>query len=446
MSRTPPMSVAVIGGGAIGSAAAWQLAARGHRVVLVEQFGPGHGRGASHGSSRIFRYSYPSALYIELARRAGRLWRRLERLHGQRFYARTGSVDHGDPAAVQRLARSLHQAGIEHSVLTPGEAELQWPGLRFDGMVLHHPDSGRLHADQAVAALQRCAQVEGAEIRFHTSATGVRVSPSGVRVLSASGSIRVDQVVVAAGAWTCDILESLPTLSRSLPALVTTQEQPAHFAPRQTPVGWPSFLHHPGGQYLGPAVYGLAAPDGVKVGEHGTGPRVTPQHRDFGPIRTVCGGCSVQRSDGCRGRSDPGRGHHLPVHVHPRPGHFVIDRRGPITVAAGFSGHGFKFAPAIGELIAGLVAEQGRSHPLPAWTSCLRTGFGRTALTLPIAPPRHPIPGAFHVHRFEHFRKPAAGVEHPCPADPREPADRRGRPHRHHPAGAHPARRSPARR
>lgn len=364
MSRTPPVSVAVIGGGAIGSAAAWQLAARGHRVVLVEQFGPGHVRGASHGSSRIFRYSYPSALYIELARRAGRLWRRLERLHGQRFYARTGSVDHGDPAAVQRLARSLHQAGIEHSVLTPGEAELQWPGLRFDGMVLHHPDSGRLHADQAVAALQRCAQVEGAEIRFDTSATGVRVSPSGVRVLSASGSIRVDQVVVAAGAWTCDILESLPTLSRSLPALVTTQEQPAHFAPRQTPVGWPSFLHHPGGQYLGPAVYGLAAPDGVKVGEHGTGPRVAPQQRDFRPdpdgVRRLQRYAqqwlpgvdpSVVEATTCLYTSTP-------------DGHFVIDRRGPITVAAGFSGHGFKFAPAIGELIAGLVDEQGRSPTL----------------------------------------------------------------------------------
>jgi sarcosine oxidase len=358
------MSVAVIGGGAIGSAAAWQLAARGHRVVLVEQFGPGHGRGASHGSSRIFRYSYPSALYIELARRAGRLWRRLERLHGQRFYARTGSVDHGDPAAVQRLARSLHQAGIEHSVLTPGEAELQWPGLRFDGMVLHHPDSGRLHADQAVAALQRCAQVEGAEIRFHTSATGVRVSPSGVRVLSASGSIRVDQVVVAAGAWTCDILESLPTLSRSLPALVTTQEQPAHFAPRQTPVGWPSFLHHPGGQYLGPAVYGLAAPDGVKVGEHGTGPRVTPQHRDFRPDPD-----GVRRLQQYAQQWLPGVDPTLVeattcLYTSTPDGHFVIDRRGPITVAAGFSGHGFKFAPAIGELIAGLVAEQGRSPTL----------------------------------------------------------------------------------
>lgn len=323
-----------------------------------------HVRGASHGSSRIFRYSYPSALYIELARRAGRLWRRLERLHGQRFYARTGSVDHGDPAAVQRLARSLHQAGIEHSVLTPGEAELQWPGLRFDGMVLHHPDSGRLHADQAVAALQRCAQVEGAEIRFHTSATGVRVSPSGVRVLSASGSIRVDQVVVAAGAWTCDILESLPTLSRSLPALVTTQEQPAHFAPRQTPVGWPSFLHHPGGQYLGPAVYGLAAPDGVKVGEHGTGPRVTPQHRDFRPDPD-----GVRRLQQYAQQWLPGVDPTLVeattcLYTSTPDGHFVIDRRGPITVAAGFSGHGFKFAPAIGELIAGLVAEQGRSPTL----------------------------------------------------------------------------------
>ena len=97
MARTTTRSVAVIGGGVIGSAAAWQLAVRGHRVVLFEQFGPGHARGASHGSSRIFRHAYPLRRYVDLASRAARLWRQLERVDGQRVYARTGAVDHGDP-------------------------------------------------------------------------------------------------------------------------------------------------------------------------------------------------------------------------------------------------------------------------------------------------------------------------------------------------------------
>lgn len=348
-------TVAVIGGGAIGSAAAWQLADRGHRVVLFEQYAPGHARGASHGSSRIFRYSYPLADYVGLAGRAARLWRRLERLDGQRFYVRTGAVDHGDPGAVGRLATVLRQTGIEHTTLTPDQAAARWPGLRFDGMVLHHPDAGRLHADHAVAALHRQAREAGARTLFHTPVTGLRPAASGVRVVTHSGSFRVDQVVVSAGAWTAPLLAAVPTIARRLPALVTTQEQPVHFDSAQTPVGWPSFLHHPVAGHAGAGIYGLASPDGVKVGEHGTGPRVGPDDRDFRAdpagvarlreyaSRWIPGvDASTARATTCLYTSTP-------------DGHFVIDRAGPITVAAGFSGHGFKFAPAIGELVAGLV-------------------------------------------------------------------------------------------
>jgi sarcosine oxidase len=349
------VSVAVIGGGAIGSSAAWQLAARGHRVILFEQYAAGHARGASHGSSRIFRYSYPLADYVAFAGRADRLWHRLERLDGQRFYARTGSVDHGDPATVQRLARVLMQTRVEHSVLTPEQAAIRWPGLRFDGMVLHHPDSGRLHADHAVAALQRQARVAGAQTWFHTPAIGLRTTASGVRVLTASGSIRFDQIVVAAGAWTGELVAAAPALARQLPTLITTQEQPVHFAPVETPVGWPSFLHHPGLGHAGAAIYGLASPDGVKVGEHGTGPRVVPQSRNF-----LADPAGVARLQDYAARWIPGLDPTAAtattcLYTSTPDGHFVIDRAGPITVAAGFSGHGFKFAPAIGELVAGLV-------------------------------------------------------------------------------------------
>ena len=141
-----------------------------------------------------------------------------------------------------------------------------------------------------------------------------------------------------------------------LPELVTTQEQPAHFVPTETPVGWPSFIHHPGAEYTGPGIYGLASQDGIKIGEHGTGPRVEPETRDFRP-----------EPGGCRPAAASMRRSWLPGVDPPTPApttclytttpdhHFVIDRRGPITVAAGFSGHGFKFAPAVGELVAGLV-------------------------------------------------------------------------------------------
>ncbi len=354
MAHTTTRSVAVIGGGVIGSAAAWQLSVRGHRVVLFEQFGPGHARGASHGSSRIFRHAYPLRRYVDLASRAARLWRQLERVDGQRVYARTGAVDHGDPVRVELLARTLAEAGLEHSLLTPRAAARQWPGLRFDTMVLHHPEAGRLHADLAVAALQRRARAEGAEIWHHSAATGLRLSPSGVRVLTSSGSIRFDQVVVAAGAWTAELLAGTPLAGR-LPELVTTQEQPVHFVPTETPVGWPSFIHHPGAEYTGPGIYGLASQDGIKIGEHGTGPRVDPETRDFRPEPE--GVARLQRyAEQWLPGVDPATPAPVTCLYTTTPDHhFVIDRHGPITVAAGFSGHGFKFAPAVGELVAGLV-------------------------------------------------------------------------------------------
>ena len=345
----------MIGGGVMGSAAAWQLALRGHRVVLFEQYGPGHTRGASHGSSRIFRHAYPTRRYVALAARAARLWRQLERVDGQHFYARTGAVDHGDPATLHALAQALNEAGLEHSLLRPSAAQLQWPGLRFDTMVLHHPEAGRLHADQAVAALQRRASAEGAEVWHNSPVTGLRSHSAGVRVLTASGSLRFDQVVVAAGAWTTELLAGVPAVLRELPELTTTQEQPAHFLPLETPVGWPSFIHHPGAEYQGPGIYGLGSADGIKIGEHGTGPKVEPATRDYLPDPA---GIARLRAYAARWLPgvDPATASATTCLYTTTPDHnFVIDRRGPITVAAGFSGHGFKFGPAVGELVAGLV-------------------------------------------------------------------------------------------
>ena len=137
--------------------------------------------------------------------------------------------------------------------------------------------------------------------------------------------------------------------------MVTTQEQPAHFVPLETPVGWPSFIHHPGAHYTGPGIYGLSSTDGIKVGEHGTGPRVEPQTRDFLPDSAGVARLRDYAAQWLPG-VDPTSAKPLTCLYTTTPDHnFVIDRRGPVTVAAGFSGHGFKFAPAIGELVAGLV-------------------------------------------------------------------------------------------
>ena len=222
-------------------------------------------------------------------------------------------------------------------------------------MVLHHAEAGRLHADHAVAAMQRRARAEGAEVWHNSPVTGLRTHSAGVRVLNASGSLRFDQVVVAAGAWTTELLAGAPAVQRELPEMTTTQEQPAHFVPLETPVGWPSFIHHPGAEYTGPGIYGLGSADGIKIGEHGTGPVVETATRDYLPDPAGIARLRTYAAQWLPG-VDPATASATTCLYTTTPDHnFVIDRRGPITVAAGFSGHGFKFAPAIGELIAGLV-------------------------------------------------------------------------------------------
>lgn len=344
--------IVVVGGGAMGSAAAWQLAARGHEVVLLERFGPGHTEGASHGASRIFRRTYADATYIALARESYEWWRELERETGTSVLTLTGGVDHGADPRLDDLAGSMAVAGEDHAWLSPAEAAERWPGLRFDTRVLHTPASGRLHADRAVAALQQAATQHGAVVRHHARVLDIVPAEHHVSVVTEGTTYAAERVVVAAGAWAHALLGGLVPL----PRIRVTQEQPAHF-PTDLPLeDWPSFVHAPApaGEFGG--TYGLATPgEGVKVGFHGVGPVVDPDARDKRAeprqlaalqdyARTWMPGVDADRPApiSCTYATTPDE-------------NFVVDRHGALVVAAGFSGHGFKFTPTIGRLTADLV-------------------------------------------------------------------------------------------
>ncbi|MBH0118330.1 N-methyl-L-tryptophan oxidase [Rhodococcus sp. HM1] len=353
--------VVIVGGGVIGSAAAWRLAERGRSVVLLEQFGPGHRHGASHGSSRIYRQAYDGEFYTGLAARALPLWRALEDTTGTSVLTLTGAVDHGLPAALAAKAKALAALGIPHELLDPAEAGRRWPGIRFDTRVLHHPDAGRLHADRSVQALNHAAAHVGADIRHDDVVRGIRSTATGVEVVTDGTTIAAAHVVVAAGAWTRSLLaDAQLDVVPELPQLRTTQEQPAHFVP--IVADWPSFVHHRGAGLTGEGIYGLGSEDGIKIGEHGTGPVVEPETRDYRPDPA-----GVERLVDYATAWLPGVDPSSVVadtclYTTTPDSNFVVDRVGDVTVAAGFSGHGFKFAPVIGELVADLV--DGRSRAL----------------------------------------------------------------------------------
>ncbi|WP_327267372.1 FAD-dependent oxidoreductase [Streptomyces sp. NBC_01218] len=363
-------STVIVGGGVMGASAAWRLAARGHRVTVLERFGPGHDRGSSHGSSRIFRLTYADPWYVQLALRALPLWRRLEEETGRPVLTVTGAVDHGSPATVRELAATLAAAGRPGALLSPAQAAERWPGLRADTSVLLHAEGGRLHADAAVAALLAAAAGLGADVRHGVRVRALRRTGSGVVAETGAGErVVADTAVVAVGGWSPSVL---PDLVDGLPPLRVTQEQPLHFAVDDA-LRWPAFVHHPGAGFDEPGgVYGLGSADGVKVGFHAVGPVVDPDHRDRTPDPLA-----AARLEAYVRTWLPGLASAAPEPVTclytSTPDHdFVVDRQGPVTVLAGFSGHGFKFAPALGELAADLV--EGRpgarrfalGRPMPA--------------------------------------------------------------------------------
>ena len=202
------VDVVIVGGGIMGVATAWQLARTGHEVVLLERFRPGHDRGAGHATSRIHRQAQASEPHVRLAAEALPLWREIERETGADLLRITGGIDHGDPARTAQLAAGLAAHGIGHRLLDPEAAAARWPGMRFDGPVLHQPDrTGRLHADHAVAALAAAAIGHGARIRYSTTATAVTVhGEDRVEIATSAGPVLARRAVVAAGAGTDALL------------------------------------------------------------------------------------------------------------------------------------------------------------------------------------------------------------------------------------------------
>lgn len=362
---TAPFDHVVIGAGVVGAATARTLAARGERVLLVEQHGRGHDRGSSHGGSRIFRMGYADADYVALCQQALDAWRSLEVASGRTLLDLTGAVDHGRTEQVDAIAAALTDAGIDHERLSPAQAAARWPGLAFEGSVLTHATAGRIRSADTIEALLDLAASDGAELRFDTRVTGIE--DHGERVtLTIDGPggttcVTATSVVAAVGSWAPAVVgELFAGRGAGLPALRVTQEQPAHFPSHLADGAWPSFVHW---QVDEPDVYGLLTPgEGVKVGFHGTGPVVDPDDRDPAAVPE-----QVRRLQDYVARFVPGVDASAPdviscLYDNSPTEDFVLDRRGPVTVATGFSGHGFKFAPLLGEMLADL-ATGGAPHP-----------------------------------------------------------------------------------
>jgi sarcosine oxidase len=361
--------VVVVGAGAMGATTAWELARRGHDVVVLERFGPGHDRGSSHGATRIFRTAYRDLRYVHLALEALPLWRELEADTGEVLLEQVGALDHGWVGALDEIEANLRRAGRPVGRLDARAAGERFPGMRFDGDVVVSADGGRCWADRTVGAAWRAAVGHGAEARAGTTVEHIEVTSDGVRVHAAGGSWGARTAVVAAGAWTRSLLADLV----ELPPLRVEDEQPAHFRPATGAPSldaWPSFLHHrePEGadRPLSFGAYGLPTPgEGMKVGGHGTTVPIDPDCRPTSPDPARIAALVSYVADWLPGlEPEPVTTTNCLFTTTPDE-HFVLDRRGPLVVVSPCSGHGFKFVPAIAARAAALA--EGGTQGEPAW-------------------------------------------------------------------------------
>jgi sarcosine oxidase len=341
------VDVAVVGLGLAGSAAAWALSRRGHRVAVFEAYRPGHRRGSSHGHARIFRHAYLDDLYVELAVRAERLWDRLAAEAGEQLLIRTGGVDHGATREPVRMAGLLREHGIDTELLDAGEAARRWPALRFDGPVVYDPRAGVLDPEATMAATTRLAAASGAQVAYDTPVRGLEPDEDGARVRTDAGTWHARTVVVAAGGWIAPLLAGLVPL----PALTVTQQQVFFFAPRGPADTWPTLVHDSTTETM----YGLPEGPLIKIGEHVPGSRTTADTRDF-----VVDPAARERAVSNVRRWLPGldpqpRSEASCLYTSTANEDFVLDRHGPFVICSACSGHGAKFTPLIGELVADLV-------------------------------------------------------------------------------------------
>jgi monomeric sarcosine oxidase len=362
----------VVGAGLAGSAAAWSASARGLSVLVLESFGPGHRRGSSHGSARIFRRAYPDPLYVRMTGHAGQLWRQLEDEAGERLLRLTGGLDFGPLRDPESLHAVLTSCGVPAQLLDPRDAAERWPGISFAGAgpVMFHAEAGVLDPERAMAAMLRLAAGHGAVVRFTTPVTRLAATPDGgAAVHTDGGTFTAPTAVVAAGAWVAPLIGDLIRL----PALTVTQQQAFHFAPRDLaqradPAPCPIFIYRDEADHY----YGLPGgrdgevPGAVKLGEHHNGTVTTATGRD-GVVDPAARAATIAFAEKRLPGLDSQPVNDLTCLYTTTVGEdFILDRQGPFVISSACSGHGAKFAPLLGEIITDLAV--GKPAPDPRFT------------------------------------------------------------------------------
>ena len=349
----------VVGVGGMGSSAVYNLAKRGQKVLGIEKFDVPHSEGSSHGVNRIIRLAYyEDSSYVPLLRRAYEMWSEIETIAKEQLLYKTGSIDTA-PSGHELFEGSLQSClehDIPHEILNYRQINERFPGYEMPPghMGLYQKDGGFVLSERAIVAYVNAAVTEGATIQARETVLKWEPEADGVRVFTDRSEYTADRLVITAGAWTAGMLPSLEELAvpeRQVLAWLQPEE-PSLFTPEVFPV-FSAFFEE--GRYYGFPVFGIP---GFKIGRYhhleevadpdNVERNVTQEDED---VLRAASARYFPKANGtimtlktCLFTNTPDE-------------HFIIDTvpgYPQVAVAAGFSGHGFKFASVVGEILGDL--------------------------------------------------------------------------------------------
>lgn len=352
--------VIIVGAGSMGMASGYYLAKEGKKVLMLDAFTPPHEEGSHHGDTRIIRFAYgEGASYVPFVKRAGELWHELESLVNESLFLQTGVVNIGEPTCAfirnVKASAALYDLALEH--YSAAEAMNKWPGLFLPANLVacFEPTAGVLLVEACIRAYKKLALEAGASLQTNEKVLAIQAGDI-VQVQTVHNSYKAKHLIVTAGAWATELLQ---TVDVSIPVTPTRKTFAWFEADEQLyrDEVFPAYCF----EFADSTYYGFPSIDGagLKLGRHDGGDVVNPNDplRPFDASDTVDLQNFIDQFMPQHGTLKYGKT--CKYSMTPDED-FIIDflpEHQNIVIAAGFSGHGFKFSSAVGEALAELIVE-----------------------------------------------------------------------------------------
>jgi len=353
--------VIIIGAGSMGMAAGYFLSKSGKKTLLLDSFNPPHNKGSHHGETRIIRYAYAEGEeYVPLILKAQELWNDLERATGKQLFIQTGVLGVGNEKSdfIQNIISSAKKYSLPLDVIDSNEVHNRWSGITLpnDSVGCFEPTSGVLKCEESIKAYQELAELNGATILTNSRVKEISIRDERVTIKADEQTFYSDALVISAGAWSGNLLSMLDL---DIP-LTPVRKTFAWFETNENIYNhnnFPAFAFEtPQGLYYGfPSIDGF----GLKVGRHDGGEQINPDESmiGFGEIAEDEGDLVQFLNQYIPDIRQLKYGKTCMYTLTPDD-KFIIDlhpKYSNVAIAAGFSGHGFKFSSAVGQALSNLI-------------------------------------------------------------------------------------------